>query len=56
MESCGKRVAVLNRPVLGFIMNRLTFSIFREAAYLVEQGICSPQDVDNAVIAVHGNR
>ena len=56
MVASGKRVAVLNRPILGFIMNRLTFSIFREAAYLVEQGICGPEDVDNAVVAIHGNR
>ena len=37
-------------------MNRLTFAIFREAAYMVSQGWCRPEDVDAAVVSTHGPR
>jgi 3-hydroxybutyryl-CoA dehydrogenase len=32
--------------VPGFIGNRLLHALFREAAYLVEQGVCSAETVD----------
>lgn len=52
----GKKPAVVNKVIPGFIMNRLTFAIFREAAYMVSQGWCSPEDVDAAIVATHGLR
>ncbi len=56
MSSTGKNPAVVNKVVPGFIMNRLTFAIFREAAYMVSQGWCRPEDVDAAVVSTHGPR
>jgi len=56
MASTGKNPAVVNKVVPGFIMNRLTFAIFREAAYMVNQGWCKPEDVDAAVVSTHGPR
>lgn len=56
MRSTGKNPAVVNKVVPGFIMNRLTFAIFREAAYMVSQGWCRPEDVDAAVVSTHGPR
>lgn len=56
MKEAGKNPAVVNKVVPGFIMNRLTFAIFREAAYMVDQGWCRPEDVDAAVISTHGPR
>lgn len=56
MASTGKNPAVVNKVIPGFIMNRLTFAIFREAAYMVDQGWCRPEDVDAAVVSTHGPR
>lgn len=56
MKSAGKNPAVINKVIPGFIMNRLTFAIFREAAYMVDQGWCRPEDVDAAVVSTHGPR
>lgn len=56
MKGAGKNPAVINKVIPGFIMNRLTFAIFREAAYMVGQGWCRPEDVDAAVVSTHGPR
>ena len=56
MKDSGKNPAVVNKVIPGFIMNRLTFAIFREAAYMVDQGWCRPEDVDAAVVSTHGPR
>lgn len=56
MSSTGKNPAVVDKVIPGFIMNRLTFAIFREAAYMVSQGWCRPEDVDAAVVSTHGPR
>ena len=49
LESCGRAPVVMNRSVPGFVANRLQHALFREAAYMVEQGIASPQDIDRAL-------
>lgn len=54
--SCGKSVAVLNKAIPGFILNRITLSIFREASYIAEQGWASPEDIDKAIVATFGPR
>lgn len=56
MSASGKKPVVVNKVVPGFIVNRLTFSIFREAAYMVEQGWRSPEDIDAAVVSTYGPR
>lgn len=48
-EYCNREVSVLNKPVEGFIANRLQHALYREAVNIVEQGICSPRDVDKAL-------
>lgn len=51
LEYCGREVAYLKKPCPGFIGNRLQHALFREAIYMVEQGICSPEDIDRVVRA-----
>jgi 3-hydroxyacyl-CoA dehydrogenase len=48
-ERLGRRPIVLKEEITGFVANRLAFALFREAAYLVERGIVSAQDVDQVV-------
>lgn len=49
LTDLGREVVVLSRPVKGFIGNRLQYAMLREAVYLAEQGIASPEDIDRAV-------
>ena len=39
-----------------FILNRITLSVFREAAHLVESGVATPEDIDKAVTSTFGPR
>ena len=52
----GKRPAVVNRQILGFIGNRLQSALFREALALVQEGVASAQDVDAVVKYGFGRR
>jgi len=52
----GKKPIVTEKEALGFVANRLQAALLREAMYLIEQGICSPQDVDIAVKFGFGRR
>ena len=56
MEAIGKKPVVLQREAPGFIGNRLQFALLREAFYLVEQGIATPEAVDAAVKYSLGRR
>jgi 3-hydroxybutyryl-CoA dehydrogenase len=56
LERVGKRPVVLQKEVPGFIGNRLQMALFREALYLVEQGVASPEDVDTVVKTGFGRR
>jgi 3-hydroxyacyl-CoA dehydrogenase len=47
-----REVIVLKRDVVGHIANRLGAALFREAVYLVAEGIASAEDVDRAI--AHG--
>lgn len=49
LEDTGRRVVVLNKDVPGFIANRLQHALIREALYIVEEGIASPEDVDKTL-------
>ena len=46
LESCGRKVCVMKKSVPGFIANRLQHAMVREAFYLVEKGVASPEDID----------
>ena len=56
LEHTGKQVAVLNKCIPGFILNRITLSVFREAAHIVEAGVATPEDIDKAIISTFGPR
>lgn len=49
LRRTGKEPVVLYRPIVGFLINRLQHAILHEAYYLVESGVASPADIDNAV-------
>ena len=56
LEACGKKPAVLNKFMPGFIVNRMATVICRELYYMVEQGWVSPQDAENALKYTDGLR
>lgn len=56
MEKIGKKPVALKREALGFIGNRLQLALLREAMYLVEQGIATPEAVDTTVKYSLGRR
>lgn len=56
LESCGKKTAVLNKAVPGFILNRITMAVFREAAYIAGNGWATPEDIDKAIVSTFGPR
>ena len=56
MESIGKAPVVLRKEVPGFIANRLSVALWREALDLVDKGVASVEDVDKAVRAGPGIR
>lgn len=45
----GRRPVVLNREMPGHIASRLASALYREAVYLVEQGVASVVDIDAAL-------
>lgn len=49
VAAAGKEPVRVRREVPGFLGNRLQHALQREALYLVEQGIASPEDVDRVV-------
>ncbi|MCD8211414.1 MAG: 3-hydroxyacyl-CoA dehydrogenase family protein [Oscillospiraceae bacterium] len=52
----GKEPVVLNKEVIGFIANRYQSAIHREAVDLVENGVCSVEDADKALVYSVGLR
>lgn len=46
VKSLGKTPVQVQRDIPGFVMNRIFFAAFREAADLVAEGITTPEDVD----------
>lgn len=48
-RALGKEPIVLQKEALGFIANRLSMALYREAVDLVVRGVCSVEDVDKAV-------
>ncbi|GEM_PF-19828 len=55
-ERMGKRPAVVQKEVLGFIGNRLQFAMFREALSLVQKGVVSAPELDAIVRDSFGRR
>jgi 3-hydroxybutyryl-CoA dehydrogenase len=51
-----KKPIEVKKEVPGMVGNRLQFALFREAQYLLEQGIASKEDIDAAVTYSIGRR
>ncbi len=49
LNSVGRAPVVMKKSAPGFIANRLQHALYREAAYMVEQGIASPEDIDTSL-------
>jgi 3-hydroxybutyryl-CoA dehydrogenase len=49
LREVGKVPVRVNLDIPGFLANRIQHALSREAIHLVERGIATPQDVDNAV-------
>ncbi|HRH87119.1 MAG TPA: 3-hydroxyacyl-CoA dehydrogenase NAD-binding domain-containing protein [Rubrivivax sp.] len=45
----GKVARVLKKEIQGFVVNRLQRAIMREACYLVQQGVCTVDELDDCV-------
>jgi len=56
LRTTGHTPVVCRREVLGFVANRLQQALQREALALVERGIATPQEVDDAVKTGFGAR
>jgi 3-hydroxybutyryl-CoA dehydrogenase len=49
LAALGKLPVVVRRDVPGFVWNRLQFALLRECAWLVDNGVAAPADVDLVV-------
>ena len=56
LEAVGRKPAVLNTFVPGFIVNRLATVINRELYHMIDQGWIAPEDAENAIRYTHGLR
>ena len=56
MTTLGKRPVHVKRDVIGFLGNRIQAALMREALWLIEQGVASPEDVDATVRLSFGFR
>lgn len=52
----GKQPVVMRREMIGHIANRLSSALWREALYLLQEGVASVEDIDRAVTAGPGLR
>ena len=55
-RDCGRVTATLNKPIDGFVTNRLQTALVREAIHLVGEGIVNVHDLDQLFIASLGVR
>ena len=56
IEKLGKVPVILKKDFPGHIGNRLQHALYREALYLIEQGVADPADIDRVVLASFGPR
>jgi len=56
MKDLGKRPVQVRKDVIGFLGNRIQGALMREALWLIEQGVASPEDVDATVRLSFGFR
>ena len=51
LEECGKTPVIMKKFIRGYIANRLQMCLNQEVYYLLDNDICSPEDIDKAVKA-----
>lgn len=51
LEKCGKTPVVMNKFIRGYIVNRLQMCLNQEVFHLLDNGYCTPEDIDKAVKA-----
>lgn len=56
LKDMGKEPVVLKKDIKGFLSNRLQFALLREASYLVEAGVATPEDIDRTLKYGNGIR
>ena len=56
VRACGQEPILLQRPIVGFLMNRLQHAILHEAYYLIDQGVCGAKEVDEVARHLLGPR
>ena len=56
LRDMSRQVVVLNHSVPGFLVNRFAQALFREAIYLMEQGVSTAEDIDRAIKYAMGMR
>jgi len=56
MKALGKRPVQVKKDVIGFLGNRIQGALMREALWLIEQGVASPEDIDATVRLSFGFR
>ena len=56
LKSIGKAPVVVQKDVLGFVGNRLQYALFREALALIQDGVCTAEDIDTVVKTSFGRR
>jgi 3-hydroxybutyryl-CoA dehydrogenase len=50
LEACGRKPVRVLKSAPGFIVNRIHHAMHREAQYMVEQGISTPEEIDRALM------
>jgi 3-hydroxybutyryl-CoA dehydrogenase len=50
LEACGRKPVRVLKSAPGFIVNRIHLAMHREAIYMVEQGISTPEEIDRALM------
>ena len=55
-RDCGRVIATLNKPIEGFVTNRLQSALVREAIHIVGEGVVSVRDLDQLFMASLGVR
>ena len=51
LEKCGKTAVLMNKFIQGYIVNRLQQCLNREVFFLLDNGYCTPEDIDRAAKA-----
>ena len=49
LEKCGKSAVLMKKFIQGYIANRMQMCLNQEVFYLLDNGYCTPEDIDKAV-------